>query len=67
MQREDLITRLSQMEGDSVAVDVHGVLIDVETVTTDRGTVVLVVNQEDLVDILTKIADGRTPVRRPTS
>jgi hypothetical protein len=48
------------MENDSVAVDVNGLLIDVEAVATDRGMVVFVLNQEDLYDLLTKVADGRS-------
>jgi hypothetical protein len=65
--RNDFITHLSQADNDNVVVDVNGILIDVEAVTTDRGNVVVVLNQEDLTDTLRKIADGRAPVQRPTA
>lgn len=67
MQRNDLITHLSRTDNDTVAVDVNGVLIEVEAVKTDRGMVVIVLNQEDLLSTLTAIADDRTPIQRPSA
>jgi hypothetical protein len=67
VQRNDLITHLSRTDNDSVVVNVNGVLIDVEGVKAERDSVVLVINQEDLLETLAKIADGRMPVERPTT
>lgn len=67
MQRNDLITHLSRTDNDSVVVNVNGVLIDVEAVKAERDSVVIVINQEDLLETLAKIADGRMPVERPTT
>lgn len=64
MQRNDLITHLSRTDNDSVVVNVNGVLIDVEDVRAERDSVVLVINQDDLLETLTKIADGRMPIQR---
>jgi hypothetical protein len=47
MLRNDLITLLSQYANDPVTVDVNGIFIDVEAVTSERGHVVLVLNPED--------------------
>ncbi len=65
MQRNDLITHLSRTDNDTVAVDINGVLVDVEAVTTARDRVVIVLDQEDLASTLAAIADGRTPIQRP--
>lgn len=59
MLRNDLITQLSQFDNDSVTVDVKGILIDVESVTTDRGSVVLVLNPDDLCSTLDHATDSR--------
>jgi hypothetical protein len=67
VQRNDLITHLSRTDNDSVMVNVNGVLIDVEAVKVERDAVVIVINQEDLLETLTKIADGRMTVQRPTA
>ena len=67
MLRNDFITLLSRPDDDSVVVEVNGILIDVEAVTTDRGMVVVVLNHEDLSNTLTRIADGRMPLHRPTA
>lgn len=67
MQRNDLITHLSRTDNDNVVVNVNGVLIEVEGVKVERDSVVLVINQEDLLETLTKIADGRMSVQRPTA
>jgi hypothetical protein len=66
VQRNDLITHLSRTDNDNdnVVVNVNGVLIDVEAVKAERDSVVIVINQEDLLETLTKIADGRMPVQR---
>lgn len=66
MQRNDLIIHLSRTDNDSAVVDVNGVLIDVEGVKAERDSVVIVLNQEDLLETLAKIADGRMTVKRPT-
>lgn len=57
MLRNDLIIQLSQFDNDGVTVDVKGILIDVEAVTTDRGSVVLVLNPEDLRSTLDHVPD----------
>lgn len=49
----------------NVVVDVNGVLIDVEAVKTERDTVVVILNQEDLWETLQKIAAGRMPLQHP--
>jgi hypothetical protein len=69
VQRNDLITQLSRTrtDNDSVVVDVNGILIDVEDVKAERDSVVIVLNQEDLLETLAKIADGRMTVQRPTA
>jgi len=66
VQRNDLIIHLSRTDNDSVVVNVNGVLIDVEGVRAERDSVVLVINQDDLLETLTKIADGRMRVQGPT-
>ena len=67
LHRNDFITQLSQVDNDCVVVEINGVLIDVEEVRSDRGSVVAVLNPEDLADVLQKIADGRRPLQRPAS
>ena len=62
--RNDLITHLSRTDNDSVVVNLNGVLIDVEGVKAERDSVVLVINRDDLLETLTKIADGRMPIQR---
>ena len=66
VQRNDLIVHLSRTDNDSVVVDVNGVLIDVEGVKAERDSVVIVLNQDDLLETLAKVADGRMTVQRPT-
>jgi hypothetical protein len=61
--RNDLITLLAQRNNDTVAVDVNGILIDVDAVTADRGNVVLTLNPEDLSDTVRQIASGRLPLQ----
>lgn len=64
MERNDLIRQLAKDKDNvSVLVDVNGVLIDIEAVTTDRGSIVIVLNSEDVSDTLQKVASGRQPVR----
>ena len=58
MLRNDLITNLSQHDNDAVTVNVNGILIDVDTVTTARDSIVLVLDPEDLQSVLSKVADG---------
>lgn len=65
MLRNDFITHLSRADNDSVVVDINGFLIDVEGVKTERGSVVVVLNEEDLRETLQKIADGRMPLQQP--
>jgi len=73
MLRNDLIILLSQRDNDTVTVDVNGILIDVDAVTFDRGTIVIVLNAEDLSETLRKTAschlsgqrtESETPVDR---
>jgi hypothetical protein len=47
-----LIVGLSQFGNDPVTADIGGILVDVEAVTTDRGTVVIVLDPEDLQSVL---------------
>jgi hypothetical protein len=48
MLRNDLIVKLSEKDNDSVAVTINGVLVDVESVATDRGCIVLVLDPDEL-------------------
>ena len=59
MLRNDLITNLSQHDNDTVTVNVNGILIDVDTVTNARDSIVLVLDPEDLRSVLSKVADGK--------
>lgn len=64
VERNDLVSQLATDADDAtVVVDVNGVLIDIEAVTTDRGSLVIVLNSEDVEDTLQKVASGRLPVR----
>ena len=64
MQRNDLINQLAtDKDNDSVTVDVNGVLIDVDAVTTSRGSIVVLLNPEDIGETLRKVASGELPVR----
>jgi hypothetical protein len=56
MLRSDLIVLMSASNNDPVTVDVNGILIDVESVDTDRESVVLVLNQDDLKSVLRQAA-----------
>ncbi len=60
MLRNDLILHLSQHDNDTVTVDVNGVLVDVDTVTTDRGSIVIVLDPEDMQNALSSVAKAGT-------
>jgi hypothetical protein len=60
MLRNDLILHLSQHDNDTVTVDVNGVLVDVDTVTTDRGSIVIVLDPEDMQSVLRSVAASGT-------
>jgi hypothetical protein len=57
MLRNDLIIMLSEYNNDTVTVNVNGILIDVDSVTTDRDSIVLVLDPEDLQSVLAKVAE----------
>ena len=67
MLRNDLITLLSQSDNNTVTADVNGILIDVDAVTVDRGSIVIVLNVEDLSETLWKIASGRLALQHAES
>lgn len=48
MLRNDLITRLSDHDNDTVVVRIGGILVDIESVSDDVGGIVLVLNPDDL-------------------
>jgi len=50
MLRNDLVTYLGEQSNDTVTVDINGILIDVDSVTlaTDRGSIVLALDPDDL-------------------
>ena len=48
---------LSQHDNDPVTADVNGIMIDLEDVTVDRGSIVLILNQEDITSVL-RLARG---------
>jgi hypothetical protein len=54
MLRNDLITMLSQHDNDHVTVDVGGILVDVDSVSTDRGSIVLKLDPEELTAVIQK-------------
>lgn len=56
MLRNHLMTLLSEKDNDTVAVDVNGILIDVDAVTIDRGCIVLVLNPEDMQGALGRMS-----------
>jgi hypothetical protein len=57
--RNDLITHLSQFDNNAVAVKVDDILIDIVTITEERGCVVLVLEPEDLQGVLERLAGER--------
>ena len=59
MLRNDLITHLSRHDNDPVAVNVNGVLIDVDAVATEQGHLILVLNPDT--------APAPTPVDQASS
>jgi hypothetical protein len=56
--RNDLITHLSGTDNDPVVVDVNGIFVDVEKVTTGQGRVIVLLGQGDLDAALSKPAPG---------
>lgn len=50
MQRNDLITLLSQKDNDPVVVDVNGKLLDVKTVSDGTGCIVLILIDDQQPD-----------------
>lgn len=58
MLRNDLITLLGEQDNDAVTVDVGGILVDVDAVRNDRGSIVLLLDQEDLRNVLAQVASG---------
>jgi hypothetical protein len=46
MLRNDLITLLAQHDNDTVTVNVNGRLIDVQTVTTENGSIVIILDAD---------------------
>lgn len=58
MLRNELIVLLSQHDNDAVTVNVDGVLIDVEAVTVDRGSIVLELDQEDVHSVVRRGPSG---------
>jgi hypothetical protein len=63
MLRNDLIVSLSEKDNDAVTVNVNGILIDVDSVSYDRESIVLVLDPEDLRSTLTQVASGRLAPR----
>jgi hypothetical protein len=63
--RNDLIAMLSQHDNNPITADVNGIMIDVEEVTVDRDSIVLILNQEDVTSVL-RLARGplAAPPRR---
>lgn len=59
MLRNDLINLLGERDNDTVTVDIGGILVDVDSVATDRGNIVLVLDPEDLRGTLEQVACGR--------
>jgi hypothetical protein len=60
MLRNDLITMLSQHDNDPVTVNVNGIMIDVENVSTDRDSIVIGLDPDDLRSVLASVADAGT-------
>lgn len=50
MLRNDLITLLAENDNNAVTVDVNGALVDIESVAAHDGSIVLVLDPEDLLD-----------------
>ena len=63
MLRNDLITQLAQKDNDNVAVDVGGILVDVRGVSTDRGSIVLLLEPEEFAATLRQVASDGPPVQ----
>jgi len=64
MLRNDLIVLMSAYDNDTVVADVNGILIDVESVDSDRESIVLVLNQDDLRSVTqwdAPVADQHRP------
>lgn len=64
MLRNDLITMLSQHDNDPVTVDVKGILVDVGSVSTDRDTIVIGLDPDDLRSVLADMSRTSDPSRR---
>lgn len=62
MLRNDLISLLGEKDNDAVTVDVNGILIDVTAVRTGRGSIMLVLDPEDLHDVLSTVAGDARPL-----
>jgi hypothetical protein len=58
MLRNYLITNLSQHDNDTVTVSVNGILIDVDSVTSDRGGIVLILDPRDEQSVLRQVAEN---------
>jgi hypothetical protein len=59
MLRNNLITLLAESDNDTVAVNVNGILIDVDSAAHYRGNIVLVLDPEDLRSTLKQVATGK--------
>ncbi|MDT4994808.1 MAG: hypothetical protein QOH97_4700 [Actinoplanes sp.] len=58
MLRNYLITNLSQHDNDTVTVSVNGILIDVDSVTSDRGGIVLILDPRAEQSVLRQVAEN---------
>ncbi|MFI5496238.1 hypothetical protein [Actinoplanes sp. NPDC051859] len=56
MLRNDLIVLLSQYDNDTVTVDVRGIMIDIESVGTDRDSLVLHLHRDDVHSVMQNAA-----------
>lgn len=59
MLRNDLITLLSEQDNNAVTVSLDGVLVDVDSVAIQAGSIVLVLDLEDLQDALSELCNTR--------
>jgi hypothetical protein len=55
--RNDLVAMLCKHDNDPVTADVNGIMIDVEEVTVDRDSIVLILNRDDTASAL-RLARG---------
>ena len=60
MLRNDLVTWVSGHDNDPVVVSVQGFLIDVVSVSEERGQLVFGLDPEELAGTLKQIASGQT-------